>query len=74
MNTGDWLKFYRDWSYDDLLQEVETCHKFQRDILQRVGQRLLDGSSGLNLLTNSQQRENLINEVIREKVRENDLK
>lgn len=68
MTPTDWLKFYRNWTYDNLLQEIEACHKFQLDIVLRVGQKLLDGSRGYDLINQSQQRENQINEVIREKV------
>lgn len=73
MNNQDWLKFYRNWEYNQLLQEIETCHKFQQDILMRVSQRLIDGSGGLSLLVQSQQREALINEIIREKVKDQNV-
>jgi hypothetical protein len=67
----EWLAFYRSWSYDQLLQEIEVCHKYQLQMVERLGKRVASLEITDSQIRLSQHREATINEVIREKVAEN---
>lgn len=74
MTNMVWVEFYKHWTYHDLLNEIESCYKFQQSIMSDVGLRHIAPETGANMLRQSQQRVSDINEVIRDKVKKGEDK
>lgn len=68
MDDGFWLKVYRGWATELLLNEIEVCHSYQQYLLGRVSGQELSTEAGLRLMITSQCREYLIHLVIRERI------
>lgn len=64
---ADWVKFYSNWELPQLYQEVETCHKYQLELVTRLYNKSITLPQALSQITLSQHRESLIHEAIREK-------
>jgi hypothetical protein len=67
MYDTDWVKFYSDWTLPQLFQEVETCHKYQLELVARLYNKSIGLPQAINQITLSQHREALIHEAIRGK-------
>ncbi len=67
LDNVDWLRFYSDWTYEQLLQEVFTCHRYQLGIVGRLATRSIPLEQAIRQIEGSQNREDVINEVIRSK-------
>lgn len=72
LDDVDWVKFYKNWAIEQLYQEIETCHKYQLDIVTRLYKKTIGLSQAINQITLSQHRESLINEAIRDYDHEED--
>jgi len=67
LHDADWVQFYSDWELDQLYQEVQTCHQYQLTIVTRLYNKSIGLPQALGQITQSQHRESLIHEAIREK-------
>ena len=66
MDHDFWLKFYSNWTIDDLVKELGTCHLYQQDLLARSCQGLVTMEMGLRMMISSQMRETTIVQALRE--------
>lgn len=72
MDYDFWLTFYKNWTIENLVSEIGSCHLYQQDLLSRAAQGLLTMDMGLRLMITSQVRETIILQAIQEKIKNGD--
>lgn len=70
MDHDFWLTFYKNWTIENLVSEIGSCHLYQQDLLSRATQGLLTMDHGLRLMITSQIRETIILQAIQEKIKD----